>query len=294
MASWVVAEVLKEARERSIAASQGARPEMNGVDDRKVLVHHLHFELSDRFQKGRRRYLIAIRSARRDNRKHACLPGFRQPEWRHGAEPPAVDRPALIKDVRSVNSDTIFDRLPLRVTTLEIIKHRMVRPLDSVMRIVPVESDIVQRLDVLHVGSVATQYPGIGRRDFRQRRGVHRKFGIGIGKIRDRKPRLLTVISEDDAVALAGRKCKQACTRRRGIANLGTLADAVCIIFPMMKRAADRFTLDIANREVCPEVRAVRAHHVRDSGRPPDRRPLARRGNRPLQFRPREFRATDK
>jgi hypothetical protein len=116
---------------------------------------------------------------------------------------------------------------------------------------------------------------------------------IGIGKIRNRKPRPLTVISEDDAVALAGRKCKQACTRRRGIANLGTLADAVCTIFPMMKRAADRFTLDIPNREVCAEVRAVRAHHVRDSRRPPigDYSPAG--GNRPLQFRPREFRATD-
>src|SRR5215467_9921833 len=167
MASWVVAEVLKEARERLIAASQGARPEMNSVDDRKVLAHHLHFELGDCFQKGRRRYLIAIRSARRDNRKHACLPGFRQPEWGHGAEPPAVDRPALIKDVRSVNSDTIFDRLPLRVMALEIVQHRMVRPLDSVMRIVPIEGHIVQRFDVLHVGSVATQYPRIGWREFR-------------------------------------------------------------------------------------------------------------------------------
>jgi hypothetical protein len=57
--------------------------------------------------------------------------------------------------------------------------------------------------------------------------------------------------------------------RAAGIANLGTLADAVCIIFPMMKRAADRFTLDIANREVCAEVRAVRTHYARDSCRRP-------------------------
>jgi hypothetical protein len=35
------------------------------------------------------------------------------------AEPPAVDHPALIEDVRSVNSDTIFDGLPLRVTAVE-------------------------------------------------------------------------------------------------------------------------------------------------------------------------------
>ena len=79
MASWVVAKVLKEARKRSIAVSQGARPEMNGVDDRKVLAHHLHFELSDRFQKGRRGYLIAIRFARRDNRKYAVCPGLGNP-----------------------------------------------------------------------------------------------------------------------------------------------------------------------------------------------------------------------
>ena len=52
MASRVIAEVLKEACERSIAASQRTRTEMNGVDDRKVLAHDLHFELSDRFQKA--------------------------------------------------------------------------------------------------------------------------------------------------------------------------------------------------------------------------------------------------
>jgi hypothetical protein len=37
----------------------------------------------------------------------------------------------------------------------------------------------------------------------------------------------------------------------------------------MMKSAADRFTLDIANREVGAEVRAVLIHYARDSCRPP-------------------------
>src|SRR5262245_49751984 len=146
MTSRVVAEVLKEACERSIAASQGTWTKMNAVDDRKILAHHLHFKLSDRFQKGRRRYPIALRSARGDDRKHACVPGFWQTERGHSAKPPALYRPALIKDVRSVNSDTIFDRLPLRVTALEIVEHRMGRPLDSIVRIVSIESHIVQRL----------------------------------------------------------------------------------------------------------------------------------------------------
>jgi len=71
--------------------------------------------------------------------KSKGLGGSNPPRSTSQAAPPAVDRPALIKDVRSVNSNAIFDRLPLYVTALEVVEHRMIRPLDSVVWIVSIE-----------------------------------------------------------------------------------------------------------------------------------------------------------
>jgi hypothetical protein len=89
---------------------------MNGVDNRKVLAHHLHFELTDRFQKGRRRYLIAIRSARRDNRKHACLPGFGNPSGGEGKD-------HLPATTRAIGSESLTLLVGLAVTERLQFRH---------------------------------------------------------------------------------------------------------------------------------------------------------------------------
>src|SRR5580658_4492675 len=139
MAAWVVAQVLEKPRQRAITPGQRAGPEVNGVDDGNILAHHLHLELGDGAKKGLRRSFIALIFSRRENRKDAGVPGTRQRKRRHGAEPSPLDSTALVIDVVPVNADAIIDRFAQRVTSLEIVQHRMIGPFDAVMRVLLLE-----------------------------------------------------------------------------------------------------------------------------------------------------------
>src|SRR5579872_3079730 len=263
MAARVLAQVLKKSRQRAIAFGQRTGPKMDRIEDRNVLAHHLDFEFGYRAQKRRGRSVVAFALARRHDREHLRLSRTWQTEWRHRAEPAPLDGAALIENVGAEDSDAILDRLAFRVAPLEIVQHRMIGPFDFVVRIVLLEGHAVQRLDVLHVGRVATNHPRIGRRDLRKRRRGHHEFGVGIRKVRDLEAWMLTVVREHDAVFFANGKFEQTRGGRRRIADLGRDAYAIAVVAPMMKGASDRIALNVADREIRADMRAVCAHHAR-------------------------------
>src|ERR1700683_3135502 len=139
----------------------------------------------------------------------------------------------------------------------------MIGPLDAVVRIFLIESYPVQRLDVLHVGRVATENPWIRRHDIGNLRHIYEQLGIGKWKIRKLESRTFSIVCKHNPVALAGGEFKQARSRWRRIANLGRDANSICIIAPMMKRASKCIALHVADRKIRTEMRAVGAHDLR-------------------------------
>src|SRR5258706_15440199 len=120
MRSGVIAYILQELRERFITPCESSRLEVNSLQNWHVLTYYLLLKLHSKIEKRGIRLCVPIRFARRNDHIGFGLPRSRQAEGSKSTEPTSIEHAALIENGRAVDADSIRNRLPVRMFTLEI------------------------------------------------------------------------------------------------------------------------------------------------------------------------------
>ncbi len=134
--------------------------------------------------------------------------------------------------------------------------------LDALVHIRRVEIDVVDDLDVLPVRRIGADHPGIHRQRRYVVAHVDRQILLRHGKFRKLPPGLETVERPDEAEFLEAGKFENARGFRRRIANAGLAANALAVVLPFVKCAADMIATDVARREIRTHVRAIGAQDL--------------------------------
>ena len=178
------------------------------------------------------------------------------------AKPASIKDTALIENAGAVNTNPILNRLAIGVAALEIVQHRVGRPLDILIRVFLSKRDAVQSFDMLHVRRVTAQDPRIDRENRFKRLNPHGEFLLGIREVRQRKERHFAVKGPDQAIFFGCGKVEQTGAGRGRVANTRFDADAALIVLPVMKSATNGIALYIAHGEVSANVWAVSAQYL--------------------------------
>jgi hypothetical protein len=139
-------------------------------------------------------------------------PGKR--EGRDETEPLPREFGALEIHAGADDADTVLHRIAGHMRTFEFVEHRMVGPFDRLVRIVAIDLDPVEIADMLHVGRVGAQHPGIDGHFLAEDLGLEHQILVREFEIGQLVMRLQPVEGPENAIFLAHREFEQ--PRRAG------------------------------------------------------------------------------
>src|SRR5580692_6415113 len=120
-------------------------------------------------------------------------------------------------------------------STLKGISHRMVGPILLFVRILPFELHAVQIADMLHVGRVGAENPGVDRRFTTEHLHFKHQILVRVLEVWKRVVWLDPIVSPHDSVLLHHRELEESRGGRHRIRARHSGTSAICAIAPMVE-----------------------------------------------------------